>query len=421
MANRTTAPLQTTIVKTAIKTLLLAALFGASASTVAAADSVTSKTYKKLTAAQEMMGGGDVTQAIADLKTLADEVAGDTLDAALTLQMLGYAQMANEQFPEAIKNLKASLAIDRLPEKVKYNVGYMVAQLHAAQGEFDEALAFAADWFDTLEAPTPDQLMFMANIYAQTKRYAEAIPYAERAVVAVDKPNASWYQLLTAANFELRRYKDAARTLRRMVEHWPDNSSYWEQLASVHVVQEQERTALAVLRLAWLNGVLEKESSIKSMVQLAASRGMPEHAARLLEEAFDDQLLPRNKDYVEMLASAWMAAREQDEAIAALRELAELQGTGEPMLRVANLQVERGEWGAAEAALEDALQRGLESPGKAWLLLGIARSEQERFEDAFAALRKARSFDVTRRQATRWLSYAEDMRKQAQWQARYGS
>ncbi|MEM1433501.1 MAG: tetratricopeptide repeat protein [Pseudomonadota bacterium] len=400
--------------------LLVLALIGIAPTVHAAADSVTSKTYKRLTDAQEMMGEGDLEQAIIDLKTLAGEVAEDTLDEALTLQMLGYAQMAAERFPLAIKNLKASLAVDRLPEKVKYNVGYMVAQLHAAQGEFDEALDFAADWFSTIEAPTPEQLMFMANIYAQTKRYAEAIPYAERAVVAVDKPQASWYQLLTAANYELKRYKEAARTLRRMVELWPDNPGYWEQLASVHVLQEEERTALAVLRLAWLQGVLEKESSIKTMIQLAASRGIPEHAARLLENAFAEEQLPRSEAYVEMLASAWMAARENDEAIAALAELADLKGNGEPMLRAANLQVERGDWDAAEQTLKDALDRGLDSPGKAWLLLGITLSEQERFEDAFAALRKARSFDATRRQAIRWLGYAEDMRKQAQWQASYG-
>lgn len=399
--------------------ILLAACLGATGAR-AAADSVSSKTYKKLTEIQEMMGGGDIEQAIADLKTLLTEVTEDTLDEALTLQMLGYAEMGAERFPEAIKHLKASLALDRLPEKVKYNVGYMVAQLHAAQGEFDEALDFAAEWFMTLEAPTPEQQMFMANIYAQTKRYAEAIPYAEQAVIAADKPRESWYQLLTAANFELKRYGEAANTLRRMIELWPDKPSYWEQLASVHVVLEEENTALAVLRLAWLQGVLEKEASVKSMVQLAAGRGIPEHAARMLEAAFADGVLPRNEDYVAMLANAWVAARENDEAIAAFAELAELTGTGDPMMRAANLHIERGDWDLAEGAIKDAIDRGLEDPGKAWLLLGIALSEQERFEDAFSALRKARAYDDTRRQAIRWLSYAEDMRKQAQWQASYG-
>ncbi|GIS18507.1 MAG: hypothetical protein CM15mP120_04230 [Pseudomonadota bacterium] len=49
---------------------------------------------------------------------------------------------------------------EKLPESVKYNVGYMVAQLHAALGEYDQALSFAEEWFVTLEAPSPKTVYF---------------------------------------------------------------------------------------------------------------------------------------------------------------------------------------------------------------------------------------------------------------------
>ena len=104
-----------------------------------AADSVSTKTYNKLTDAQELMGENKVEEAIRTLTELLAEVKDDTIDQALTLQMLGYAEMGAERFDDAIVHLKQSLALNRLPESVKYNVGYMVAQLHAAQGEFDDA------------------------------------------------------------------------------------------------------------------------------------------------------------------------------------------------------------------------------------------------------------------------------------------
>ena len=384
-----------------------------------AADSVSTKTYNKLTDAQELMGENKVEEAIRTLTELLAEVKDDTIDQALTLQMLGYAEMGAERFDDAIVHLKQSLALNRLPESVKYNVGYMVAQLHAAQGEFDEALAFAAEWFETLEAPSASQMMFMANIYAQTKRYQEAIPYAERAIASTDEPRESWYQLLTAANFELKRFDAAATALQQMITLWPDQAGYWEQLASVYVLREEEDRALGVLRLAWLQGVLEKESSIKSMVQLAVTRGIPEHAARLIEQAFEAKVLPRDEYYVDLLANAWVSAREDTAAIETFTELARLKNAGEPLLRVANLHVERGRWAEAQGAIEEALSLDLEEPGKAWLLLGITLSEQQRFKEGFEALRKARTFDSTRSQATRWLSYAEDMRKQHEWQASF--
>ena len=401
--------------------ILLTLAFAVAPPALADGPTVSGKAYNRLTEAQKFMSAGQMNEAIVVLETLLGEVAEDSMDKALTLQTLGYAEMSRERFPKAIEYLRASLDTNLLPEKVKYNVGYMVAQLYAAQGKFDEALGFATQWFDTLVDPNANQMIFMANIFAQTKRYDQAIPYAERAIASTDKPKESWFQLLTAASFELKRYDAAERSLKQMIGHWPENAEYWEQLASVYVVQENEASALAVMKMAWLTGKLKKESSVKSLVQLAITRGIPEQAARLLEQAFAQKLLPRTELYVDLLANAWVAARETDKAISAFTELSGLQGSGEALTRVANLHMEKGKLDDAESTLRKALDAGLPDPGKAWLLLGIVLSEQEDFRNSFEALRKASSFESTRKQATRWLTYAEEMRKQQEWQARYGS
>ena len=386
---------------------------------LAIADSVTTKTYGRLVEAQDLMAANDLEGAIATLRALLGKVRADTLDQALTLQMLGYAEMGAERFDQAIVHLKSSLALDKLPEKAKYNVGYMVAQLHAAQNEFDEALAFAADWFETLEEPSPPQMMFMANIHAQTRRYSQAVPYAERALAAAERPRETWHQLLAAAYFELGRHQEAAATLGRMLRLWPDQPGYWEQLASVYLVLEDEGRALATLRIAWLGGALDKASSIRSMVQLAIARSVPEHAARMVEAAFEEKLLAPDEDNLDLLANAWAAAREYDHAIAAFIRLAGLRANGAPLVRAANLHIEAGRWASAEQTLRDALDLGLDKPGNAWLLLGIACAEQEKFSEGFAALRKARAFADTKQQAVRWLNHIAALRKQYEWQQSY--
>ena len=406
------------LVKRLARLMVVAALIGTPL--LANADSVTAKTYNRLTEAQDLMASNDVEGAVTKLTALLDDVKADTLDQAVTLQMLGYAEMSAERFDQAIDHLKRSLALNKLPENVKYNVGYMIAQLHAARGEFDEALAFAAEWFATLEDPTPQQMIFMANIHAQTQRYDQAVPYAERALAQADQPRETWYQLLTAAYFELGRYQRAAVTLQRMLRRWPDQSGYWEQLASVYLVLEDEHRALATLRIARLNGALNKASSIRSMVQLAVTRGVPEHAARMVEAAFEAGLLAADKDNLDLLANAWVAARETDSAIRAFTRLADLRNEGAPLVRAANLHVEAGRWASAEQALRDALDMGLDEPGNAWLLLAIACAEQEKFGEGFAALRKARAFADSKRAAGRWQSYMADMRKQHEWQQNYG-
>ncbi len=381
----------------------------------AGANSVSPGTYKELTAIQEQIGNNQVDAAHQALLALHTEVTADSLDEALVLQMLGYTEMSRNNYPEAVDYLRRSLALEKLPEKVKYNVGYMVAQLYAAQEKFDEALTFAADWFKTLEQPTPDQYIFMANIFAQTGNYKDAIPYVEQAIAKAPKVKESWYQLLIASHFELKQYQAAAKALSDAIANWPDKASYWEQLASVYVVLGNERRALATLQLAWKQQVLSKETSVKSMIQLAISRGIPEHGARLLESAIDKEVLPADEDYLDLLANAWVAAREQEPAIAAFELLAKASNKGDPFMQIANLHIEKAEWLQAESALNRALDYKVDEPGKAWLLLGITLTEQKKFGPGMDAFRKARAFKDSARQAKSWLKYAGDLQRQHNW------
>ena len=82
---------------------------------------VSGKAYNRLNEAQKLMSANQVSEAITVLETLLAEVGADTLDRALTLQTLGYAEMSRERFPKAIEYLRASLDTGLLPEKVGWN------------------------------------------------------------------------------------------------------------------------------------------------------------------------------------------------------------------------------------------------------------------------------------------------------------
>ena len=396
------------------------AVFGGTYSVDARADSITPRTYKKLIDAQELLAEENVDDAILSLKSWLDELDEDSLDKALTLQTLGYAEMSKERFEVAIGYLRASLDTGKLPESVKYNVGYMVAQLHAALGEYDQALSFAEDWFVTLEAPSPTQFIFMANAYAQTGRFEEAIPYAESAIRESSEPRENWYQLVVAAHFKLENYAEAAENLRTLVTTWPEKISYWEQLASTYIALDEEEKAFAVLRLAWLDERIEKESTLKSMAQLALSRGVPEHAAMILEAGFARRIIDRNASLVGLQARAWAAAKEYEEAIRAYRQLAKIEDSGEPLLKATRLYLEMEKWSDAELAILDAMQAGIEKSGEGYLMLGMALAEQNKFEQSFDAFGRAANFDDTKRRAKQWLRYSDGLFKQQQWRQSFG-
>lgn len=387
-----------------------------------ASKSVSAATFKQLTSIQEQISANKTTEAFTALKTLHGEVEQGSIDEALVLQMLGYTEMGRNNYAPAIDYLKRSLALDMLPENVKYNVGYMVAQLYAAQEKYDEALVFAEQWFGTIATPTSDQFIFMANIFAQTGNYKQAIPYAKQAidsaVAAAKEPRESWYQLYIACSFELKDYAQAAEALQAAIKTWPDKSGYWEQLASVYVMQGKELKGLASLQLAWKLGVLQKESSIRSLVQLSVTQGVPEVGARLLSAALEKNAVPSNETYLDLLANAWVAARESTQAISAFEAVAKATGKGDAYLRIANIYVEQAKWKPAEQALRKALAANVKEPGKAWLILGIVMTEQTEFDQGLDAFKKARAYAYTEKQAGTWVKYAEDLRRQHNWVAR---
>ena len=402
------------------KLLALIVLWLSLQSVISFADSVSTKTYRELTAIQELMSSsedqtGNLKSAINRLEILLDNVSEESLDEALTLQTLGYALMADEQFEEAIIQLRKSLDTKKLPQNVTFNVGYMVAQLYAALGEFDNAMIFATDWFAELETPNPNQYIFMANIYAQVKRYQESVPYAETAIKNSDKPRETWYQLLTANYFELRRYPDAAKVLLEVIELWPEKTGYWEQLASVYMMMDNPSYALASLKVAFENDLIEKETTIKSLFQLAMIKEIPDHAARLVEKAMSNGILNRNEVYLDLIAQAWVSAREINNAVETYSELSKIVDHGEPLRKMANLQINSSQWQEAENNLQEALSRKLEKPGETWLLLGIAQSELGKFDSARTSLRKASAYESVERSASSWLRYSQDMKRQAEW------
>lgn len=381
----------------------------------AAGATISPSTYKKLTKIQEMMAENQMESAITELRALNSNVSADTLDKAIVTQTWGFAEMSVENYGKAIELFEESLAVGKLPEKAEHNVRFLVAQLYAAKGDFVRALQKAEVWIQALESPTPTQQMFIANLFAQNKRYAEASQYAQAAIDASDSPKESWYQLLLATYFEQKKYNKAANVLQDMLARWTSKANYWEQLASVYLLTKNDSKALATLKMAWMQGYLEKESTVKSLIQLTFSRGIPEQGARLLTQAMDKGLLARDKTNLKMLADAWTLAREDKQAITALSNLAAVSSDGEAWLKQARIYLDLGEWSSAQKALDKALKKGVKKMGQAWLLSGIALVEEKRFEEAKKAFRKALGYKDQTEQATAWLGYTDDRRRQEKW------
>ncbi|WP_017443803.1 tetratricopeptide repeat protein [Gayadomonas joobiniege] len=379
------------------------------------AESLSPSTYKKLNDIQTLMSENKLTEALSQIKKLEGNVAEDSLSKAIVLQTWGYLEMSNNRYSQAAEKFRQSLAVGKLPEKAALNVRFMMAQLYAGEGQFEKALNEANVWYAALSEFKASDHIFMANIYAQLKQYANAQEYAYKAIELVEEPKEAWFQLVLAAQFEQKHYQQAAKTLGILIQHWPDKKTYWEQAASVQMLLENELDALAILQLAWKQKMLDKQASIISMVQLANANQMPEPAARLLTKALNEEFIERNEKHLKMLAGAWEQAREKSKAAQAYGDLASVTQKGDDLLKQAQLLIDLEQWTEAEAVLKRALDLGLKKTDKAWLLLGVTQVQDGRFDSAKKTLEKARAFKSVASQANAWIAYARQKHEYQKW------
>lgn len=118
-----------------------------------------------------------------------------------------------------------------------------------------------------------------------------------------------------------------------------------------------------------------------------------------------------NQKNLEKLRGAWTAAREFDKAVGVIDQLAPMQDNGELYVQKAQLMMEKGQWDGVMVAAQQGIDKGgLKKPGGAYLLIGIAANELERWDEARAALNQAKRVgnDSTRRQATDWEVFVND-------------
>jgi tetratricopeptide (TPR) repeat protein len=110
----------------------------------------------------------------------------------------------------------------------------------------------------------------------------------------------------------------------------------------------------------------------------------------------------------------WRQAREWERAIPVLRQLAQLSGSGDDFLKLAEAQYQLRELAEAEDAFQEALNRGgLDRPGNAWTLLGNVRQELGRTDAALAAFREGARYPYSRRTANGWITFINNQRSAA--------
>jgi tetratricopeptide (TPR) repeat protein len=324
-------------------------------------------------------------------------------------QLRANIDQAQGRYADAREHLKNAVASGGLNEEEASTARMQIAQFSLAQQNWTQAVEDLRNWFAHAETPSAQAYYLLGAAYYQQQRYDLALEPTSKAVEISDTPQENWLQLLLALRIMREEYEEAVPVLMRLVAGHPERKNYWTQLTSVYSALGQYENATATMQLAYDNGLLTDDAEIRRLAELLIHTGIPRRAADLLELAIAKQNRFRDDPKAhELLGNCWIAAREYKKAIAPLARAAELATSGDSFVRLAEVQIQLEEWAKASESLQDGLRKGgLERPGRAQLLLGIALYNRKNLQAARTWLEQARAEEDTRSQAEAWLKQIE--------------
>ncbi len=351
------------------------------------------------------------------LDTLREMKRNPTLNSherGLMWQAFGYAYIGQEKYEEAAAALEECLDTNGLPQAVELHTRYNLAQILVMLEHPKPAIEHFTEWFKHARNPAPTAHYMAAMAYMQDKQSRKAIEHIDRALEIASAPKESWLQLKNAMLVEEKDFASAELVLDELIERFP-KKAYWMQLAAVYSETEQHERALTTLELVHIQGLFDQASEYTTLAQMYLFNQMPYQAAKILREGLDSGKLESTSATWQLLADSLLHARDRDAAVAPMQTAAELATDGNVFVRLAQIHIDREEWGDARDTLNLAIQKGnLRTPGHASLLLGIASANEERWGEAERAFTAAQADDKTEKAAVYWLKHLASRREQSE-------
>ncbi len=366
--------------------------------------------FKKLEKAHRLLVEEKYQESRAVVDDLARSKGLSAHELALVHQTYGWIASSQEKYGDAISSFEKCLAQDALPTGAQLNTQYNLAQLYMVESRFDRAAASLEDWFTKAEKPGPPAYYLLATAYLQQDENDKAFVPARKSVELSDQPKEAWLQLLLSLYFDRKSYPEAATLLKQLVTRF-SKKTYWIQLAAVYGELGEEENSLAVLQIAYLQNLLERDQELRRLARVYLYHQIPYRAAGVVEKGLEEKVIEPDAEAWELLGNSWLSAREYERALAPLESAAKLSEKGEVSVRLGQLYIEREEWGKARKALQQALRKSkLDDRGRALLLLGISNFSSGRIDDAQRAFDQAQQHEKTRKSAGRWLKHLERKR-----------
>jgi tetratricopeptide (TPR) repeat protein len=369
--------------------------------------------YRQLERIHELIAKDRNAEAMERLGAMMER-SGNDYEKAIVYQTAAFVHVSQNNYKAAIKAFETAVQLDALPQQPYEQMMFNLAQLYFQDNQTEKAATLLERYFaEATIAPPADAHILLASVYADRKRYRDALPQVDQAIAKAREPKESWLQLKLALHYELKQFPQCAEVLVQLVQLAPQKEDYWKQLSSVFFEIKRDRESLAVLALAERQGYLDTEGEIRNLANVYLLLEIPYKAAAILQQGLDRKVLKADEKTLSLLGDAWTMAREYDKAEPVLKQAASVADKGDIYFRLGQIYIEDERWKPALEMLEKAQAKGgLKKPGEAALLEGVAAFNAGNRARAVDALLRAMNHDDSRNNAAQWLSHVRSLEAQ---------
>lgn len=350
---------------------------------------------------QSRLESGNDTAVATDASAAASRLEGgnaaDRWARALFLQLAASANARQGNDVTAADQFAEARHIDGVPDARRLSWLQQEARLRLRAGQTRQGADLLTDWVERSGGDDASRWL-LVQARASLDEWTAASQSLDR---LRESGTAGWTssqrQLASTVYQQGGRFDDA------LALFGDDKSSpdVWRRAAGLAQRAGDEGRAAAIWESGWRRGVLTSNDDLLQLARLHIAGGTPARAAEHLTQWLGDGRLESNADNLRLLAQAWTAARNHDEALLAWRSLAERTGRGQDWQQLAETAYGWGEWQATLDALSDLRQAGGGVSGRDWLLQGIAATQLDQPDVARQAFRQAKAAGVA--QAQQWL------------------
>lgn len=374
--------------------------------------------YSQLARAQQLLDEGNSHAGLQVLQEIErKQNSMNSYERAMLWSFYGYFYYGQDNPEQAIHYFDRVVAEEAIPVTLEQNTLFSLAQLSLGQSNYSQALDYLARWEQLVPAAQQQagQILKAQALYQQ-QEYSRALPIItnviEQATGQGQRPEENWLVLQRAIYYELHHMEQVAAVLEDLVRFY-NKPEYWVQLAGVYGQLDEHQKQLAVLEAAYQLGYLTTEAELLNLAQTYFFNEVPFKAGQLIETGLQQGTIAPTLATLQLMAQAWVAARETDKANEALLAAAKLSDTGELDAQRATLLLNTERYDEALVAARHALAKGqLRQPGMMYLVIGMAELNLANFNAALQAFALAKQYEDAQQLANQWEQFTQAEQRQ---------